>query len=202
MSPPVHALTSALAARFPVVPVTARDLDSFRRVDIAGVPLVHGAVLANGAVMIAPGASDPDPQHAAETDALLAPHAAAFDGVLRLLERAGDPVRPRLVAGAGEHPAYLVAKAPPGWWDSESGVRLVAEVKRHPFASAVLGTELQVLPAGISKRDGLLAFMRRWTDGTPPLLTMGDMPADAPFMKLGAFMAAPAGSPLSQLWPS
>ena len=69
-----HALLSGLVQLFRVVPVTARDLDSFSRVSIEGLPLKDGAIIANGAIPLRPGTMTPDP----EWDEELAPHLAAW----------------------------------------------------------------------------------------------------------------------------
>ncbi|RYD33987.1 MAG: hypothetical protein EOP86_12070 [Verrucomicrobiaceae bacterium] len=66
----------------------------------------------------------------------------------------------------------------------------------------VLGSELQVLPPGVGKRDATLEVQRRWFAGQPPLLCMGDMPLDLEFMRLGGLLATPTGSTLDLSWPA
>jgi hypothetical protein len=65
---------------------------------------------------------------------------------------------------------------------------------------SVQGPEVQILPPVISKLRGLLAFAARHHGGCPPVLALGDMPVDAPFMRAAAFAATPADSPLAAAW--
>lgn len=196
-----HALFAALAERFPVVPVTARDLDSYERVRIAGVPFRHGAVLANGAVLLRPGDMLPDPAWDEEMTTLLAPWAEPLAEAAELLDaRGAGRVRARLVGSHTPYPAYLVAKADDDYWIREAGLAVRAAIAHFPGRIAEHGRELQVLPPPVSKAAGLDAFMRRFTAGRPPVLALGDMPEDAPFMARAAFVAAPGGSRLARRW--
>lgn len=201
MPPGRHVLLAALAERFRVVPVTARDLDSFSRVDIPGIPMRSGAVLANGAILLRPGDMVPDPDWDAEMAARLAPWADRLAEVAAILdERGAGVVRARLVASHTPFPAYLVAKAEHDFWTRDAGMVLREAIAHFPGRVAEHGRELQVLPPSVSKALGVDAFTRRHAGGRAPLLALGDMPEDAPFMARAAFTAAPAGSRLARLW--
>jgi hydroxymethylpyrimidine pyrophosphatase-like HAD family hydrolase len=201
MPPDRHALLSTLAGHFSVVPVTARDLDSFSRVRIDGIPMRAGAVIANGAILLRPGCMTPDPAWDEEMAAQLAPWAEPLAEVASILdERGAGVVRARLVASHTPFAAYLVAKAEHDFWTREAGLVLREAIAHFPGRVAEHGRELQVLPPPVSKAIGVDAFMRRYTNGRVPLLALGDMPEDAPFMDRAAFLAAPTGSRLAKKW--
>jgi hypothetical protein len=119
-----------------------------------------------------------------------------------LIGKSAGNARPRLIPGPGGLPAYLVAKAAPGWWHSPEGKPILAEMDWQGCRVEVLGLELQVLPPGVGKRDATLEVQQRWFEGRPPLLCMGDMPLDLEFMRLGGLLATPTGSTLDQSWPT
>ncbi len=196
-----HALLAALAKQFAVVAVTARDRDSYARVQIDGLPLRAGAVIANGAILLQPDTMQPDPGW----DEEMATQLAAWEDGLRevaaiLDERGRGVMRARLVASNTPFPAYLVAKATHDFWTEEAGMILREAIAHFPGRVAEHGRELQVLPPPVSKAAGLYAFMVRYAGGRAPLLALGDMPEDAPFMASAAFMGTPSGSRLAQRW--
>jgi hypothetical protein len=196
-----HALLAGLAERFAIVPVTARDQGSYGRVRIDGIPLQSGAVLTNGAVLLRPGSMTPDPVWDEEMAAKLTPWADGLAEVAAILdERGAGLVRARLVFGNTGHAAYLVAKAEHDFWTAEAGLVLRQAIAHFPGRVAEHGRELQVLPPPVSKAAGVDAFMARYAGGRAPLLALGDMPEDAPFMERAAFMAAPPGSRLAEKW--
>ncbi len=191
-----HQLMKGLAAQFAIVAVTARDADSYYRVAIPDVPFT-GAVLANGAILLQPDGKL-DQGWTDSLDAELAHWQSPWQDLMAQLTVPG--VRPRLVTGASQNAAYLVAKATPGWWESSAGTDLVSSLPQCGLRLDVLGVELQILPPCVSKVRGVQEFMRRHTGNTAPLLAFGDMPADAGFMDLAAFHGAPTDSTLARLW--
>ena len=196
-----HAFLTRLVQLFRVVPVTARDFDSFSRVRIKGVPLRDGAIIANGAILLRPGTMTPDP----EWDEQLAPQLAEWAAPLvemaaTLHEQSRGLVVPRLVASHTSYPAYMVAKAADGFWSAAEGFGLREALVPFKCRIAEVGRELQVLPPPVGKRLGLGAFIRMFCHSTPPLLALGDMPEDLGFLSEAAFMATPAGSRLAQTW--
>lgn len=195
-----HRLLRALGRSFALVPVTARDHDSFSRVEIQDLNLRGPAILANGAIILG-WDGRPDPVWQDLMIANLTPWKAIFDEFCEwLIEKSLGHARPRLIPGPGDLPAYLVAKAEPGWWRSPAGQAILAEMDWRGCRVEILGLELQVLPPGVGKRDATLEVQKRWFSGRPPLLCMGDMPLDLEFMRLGGLLATPAGSTLDLAW--
>jgi hydroxymethylpyrimidine pyrophosphatase-like HAD family hydrolase len=199
VSAPAYTLLRALAAAgLPIVPVTARDADSYARVAIDGVPFA-GAVIANGARLLLPDGSV-DPAYAEEMAAALPAWHEVLDAHSRLLaELAGPQARARLVF-VGDCSAYAVAKATAECWKEPRMREALAAWDTVGCHLSVQGPEVQILPPVISKLRGLLAFAARHHGGCPPVLALGDMPVDAPFMRAAAFAATPADSPLAAAW--
>ena len=195
-----HRLLETLAASHTLVPVTARDMDSFSRVDIAGLHLRGPAVVANGAVIIGFDGT-PDAIWERRMTELLEPWEEKLNGMCEwLVGKSAGIARPRLVFGPGGLPAYLVAKAEEGWWHSTVGKEILAEGNWEGCRVEVLGIELQVLPPGVGKGEAVTEVCKRFFNGRPPILCMGDMPLDLEFMRLGGLMAMPVGSVLEQSW--
>lgn len=201
MKADTHRLLTVLAGSFAMVPVTARDMDSFARVDVAGLPLRGPAVVANGAIILGWNGLPDEAWEARMTKQLAPFESRLHDFHAWLSRKSAGLARPRLVPGPGELPAYLVAKAAPGWWATPEARALLAEMDWQGCRVEVLGLELQVLPPGIGKREATLEVQHRWFAGQPPLLCLGDMPLDLGFMRLGGLLATPAGSTLDLAWP-
>lgn len=197
-----HRLLEVLGKSFALVPVTARDLDSFSRVEIRDLNLRGPAIIANGAFILG-WDGEPDPIWQKSMISLLTPWRGILDDFCAwLIKKSAGNARPRLIPGPGGLPAYLVAKAGPGWWNSPDGQAILAEMDWLSCRVEILGLELQVLPPGIGKRDATLELQRRYFADRPPLLCLGDMPLDLEFMRLGDFLATPMGSTLEQAWLS
>jgi hydroxymethylpyrimidine pyrophosphatase-like HAD family hydrolase len=193
-----HRLMEALGRSFALVPVTARDMDSFSRVNVAGLNLGGPAVVANGALILGADGT-PDAAWEKRMTDLLSPWEAELNGMCEwLVARSTGRARPRLVTGPGGLPAYLVAKAEEGWWNSTEGKAVLGDRDWAGCKVAVLGTELQVLPPGVGKQEAVTEVRDRFFGGRPPLMCMGDMPQDLQFMCLGGLMAMPVGSVLEQ----
>lgn len=196
-----HRLLESLNQSFVLVPVTARDWDSFSRVAVAGLNLRGPAVIANGAVILGRDGK-PDAQWEETMLARLAPHEPTLrDTCAWLTEASAGNARPRLVAGPREMPAYVVAKASAGWWRSPEGIAVLSQMDLPEFHMEILGLELQVLPPGVGKLPATVEVRDRWFAGRAPLLCLGDMPLDLQFMRLGGLLATPLGSTLDQAWP-
>lgn len=201
MKADTHRLLEALGKSFALVPVTARDADSFARVEVEGLNLRGPAVIANGAVIL-DWDGKPDPRwEECMIERLLPWRNSLLEFCSWVVKKSSGNARPRLVAGPGDLPAYLVAKAGVGWWDSQEGLEILTQMDWQGCRVEVLGTELQVLPPGVGKREATLEIQGRWFEGRPPLLCIGDMPLDLDFMRLGGFLATPLGSALEQAWP-
>jgi len=201
--PETHRLLLLLAQAATLVPVTARDADAFARVYVPGLNLAGPAVLANGAVVLNP-AGVPDPDWEKHMRTLLLPWRKKLeDRCTSLLHRSGQAARPRLVYGPAEFAAYLVAKAPDGWWQGTVGRDLFSEICAGDLEGCqitVLGNEFQLLPPGLGKGPAARFVQERYFAGQAPLLCLGDMPPDLEFMRLGGLWATPAGSNLAVLW--
>lgn len=195
-----HRLLETLGRSFALVPVTARDMDSFSRVDVEGLSLRGLAVVANGAVILGLDGTV-DAEWETRMADLLNPWENKLNGFCEwLVGESLEKARPRLIAGPRNMPAYLVAKAEPGWWLAEEGQAILGRMDWGGCRVEILGTELQVLPPGVGKREATLEIQRRYFNNRPPLMCMGDMPLDLEFMRLGGLLATPAGSVLEQLW--
>lgn len=200
MRPGTHRLLEVLGRSFALVPVTARDHDSFSRVDIRDLNLRGPAIIANGAIILGRD-GEPDPVWQENMIANLSPWKNILDDFCAwLIEKSAGYARPRLIPGPGGLPAYLVAKAEPGWWLTPTGQAILSEMDWLGCRVEILGTELQVLPPGVGKRDATLEMQNRFFAGRAPLLCIGDMPLDLEFMRLGGFLATPLGSTLDQSW--
>ncbi len=195
-----HRLLEVLGQSFALIPVTARDHDSFSRVAIQNLNLRGPAIIANGAIILG-WDGEPDPAWQEFMVAKLQPWKKILDDFcVWLIEKSAGYARPRLIPGPGDLPAYLVAKAEPGWWRSPAGQEILLEMDWLGCRVEILGLELQVLPPGVGKRDATLEVQSRWFGGRAPLLCIGDMPLDLEFMRLGGLLATPLGSTLDQAW--
>lgn len=203
--PETHRLLLALSSAACIVPVTARDEASFSRVAVSGLHLSGPAILANGAIVLDPDGA-PDQEWVARVSQVLAPWQQRLERLCEVfIQRSGHAARPRLVAGPAELSAYLVAKAPEGWWDGSEGTTLLTEMAADGAAGccvAVLGNELQILPLGLGKAAAMHFVQQQYFGGQAPLLCLGDQLPDLAFMSLGGLLATPAGSPLVKLWNS
>lgn len=203
--PETHRLLLALASTACIVPVTARDEASFSRVAVSGLRLSGPAILANGAIVLDPNGAH-DQQWGTQLSKVLTPWQQRLERLCEVfIQRSGHAARPRLVAGPAELPAYLVAKAPEGWWNGVEGTTLLAEMASEETSGCcvtVLGDELQILPPGLGKAAAALFVQQQYFGGQAPLLCLGDQLPDFAFMSLGGLLATPAGSPLAGLWNS
>ena len=198
MKSSTHRLLEVLGRSFSLVPVTARDMDSFSRVEVRDLNLFGPAIIANGAIILGRD-GELDPVWQETMIANLSPWKNILDGFCaRLIEKSVGYARPRLVPGPGGLPAYLVAKAEPGWWLAPPGQAILSEMDWLGCRVEILGTELQVLPPGVGKRDATLEMQNRFFAGRAPLLCIGDMPLDLEYMRLGGLLSTPLGSTLYQ----
>lgn len=184
-----------------VVPVTARDAESYARVNLPGIAFAGPAVITNGAIIL-DGDGQPDPKWESEMIHRLHPWKTWLEESLdRLVAQSSGNARPRLVAGPGGQHAYLVAKADEGWWESKAGSEIIASFNWADCRVSVQGNELQVLPPCLGKLQALEEVMGRYFAGRRPMLCLGDMIADLEFMRLGEILATPNQSVLEKAWP-
>lgn len=203
--PETHRLLLALTNAATLVPVTARDAESFSRVDVLGLCLSGPAILANGAIILDPDGA-PDERWLTHVAQILEPWQKHLDQLCQMfIQRSGHMARPRLVAGLSGLSAYLVAKAPEGWWAGAEGAALLRELAEEVTAEcrvAVLGNELQILPPGLGKVAAAQFVQQHYFDGQAPLMCLGDQKLDLEFMNLGRLIATPSGSVLATFWES
>lgn len=203
--PEMHRLLLALADASTLVPVTARDMESFSRVKVPGLHLSGPAILANGAIILDSDGA-PDARWLTLVKQILDPWQKHLDQLCQMfIQRSGHIARPRLVAGLSGFSAYLVAKAPDGWWAGAEGAALLRELAKDVTAEcrvAVLGNELQILPPGLGKAAATRFVQQHYFGGQAPLLCLGDQKLDLEFMNLGRLIATPAGSALATFWES
>ena len=197
----IHRAMMLLQLHCAIVPVTARDAESFARVAIDRIPLSGPAVIANGALVYdLYGRLDSD--WLAEMTHRLYPWRGWMEAALvHLSVRCAGHARARLVEGPAGLPAYLVAKAPGGWWQSENGTQIRETLNLDGVHLSVLGDELQILPPGVGKAEALRMVMDVYFDGSKPLFCFGDMPGDLAFMRIGRILTTPRNSHLDKAWP-
>jgi hydroxymethylpyrimidine pyrophosphatase-like HAD family hydrolase len=195
-----HSLMSALAQVFGIVPVTARDLASFRRVAIKTLPFSQGAIVANGAILLRPDSMIPDEEHDAQVEAILVQWKEILCDIIERVHslELGDGVRARLVSSNVDAPAYMVVKADESFWPSDLGQNILEILQTAGLRTAHFGREVQAVPPGLSKRLGVEAFARRFRDGALPVLALGDTNEDLGFLELAEFMAMPRVSQLAE----
>lgn len=203
--PETHRLLLALSRAACIVPVTARDEESFSRVAVSGLNLSGPAILANGAIVLGPNGVQ-DQEWVVQVSQLLAPWQRRLESLCEVfIQRSSHAARPRLVQGPTKLPAYLVAKAPDGWWAGAEGAALLAElavVDTVGCCVAVLGNELQILPPGLGKAKAMQFVQQQYFGGQAPLLCLGDQLPDLAFMRRSGLLATPAGSTLAKFWNS
>ncbi|MCB1064790.1 MAG: hypothetical protein KDN20_17955 [Verrucomicrobiae bacterium] len=195
---PHYRLVSTLALHFDIVPVTARDLASFQRVSIDGIPMEGVAVLSNGGLVLnSEGKVDEEWFDLASE--ICKPW---VDQLLELygwlLQQEIGSLKTRMIEGARGLPAYVVAKASFDWWKTTEAKELLAQVsKKSPLIVSKYKNELQVLTPALNKKTATEFVIKKYYSGNAPVLCLGDMPADIDFMRLAAFMVTPRDSSIT-----
>ncbi|WP_041193295.1 hypothetical protein [Candidatus Symbiobacter mobilis] len=188
-----------------IIPVTARNHDSFRRVTLA----FHAeAILDYGAVVLDSDGA-PDPDWLARSASLAREHDATlqswFDKLCQHCEEQEAGLRVRWIDDFGVR-LYLVAKSTVGNVDAVSALaqtcraardagQLPADVTIHCNAN-----NLAILPRWLDKRHAVEYVQRRYTlDGEPPLsFGMGDSLVDLPFLAACDYQIVPTHSQIGQ----
>jgi hypothetical protein len=189
---PQATLFAWLAATTELVPVTARGSDAFSRV---ALPFRHGAVLANGAVVLMPdGTVDPEWRETVRAgllDALPTMQSLLSVGRDRALH-AGLDLRSWLVTEDGTA-AYVVFKDNADV--SGSGLADLAAMMPAPLGWTLHrnGNNMAYIPPCISKRLACerLVGRARAADPARPVLGFGDSLSDLAFMGLCDVLATP-----------
>jgi hypothetical protein len=188
----------ALAAAGTLVPVTARNLDAFRRVTL---PFTSFAVLDFGGVILQP---DGTPDRA--WDAEIRPQAvkagselnALLAALERFIEQHGLGVRACIISDL-DMPLYIVMKHPDG--DLTTLRRVIndclpaLDVER--FLVHANHNNLSLVPRYLGKECAVRFLLNRF--GSEALcLGVGDSLSDVPFLLLCDFMIVPRGTQLSE----
>jgi hydroxymethylpyrimidine pyrophosphatase-like HAD family hydrolase len=191
-----------LLASADVVPVTARSVEAYSRVQL---PFVAGAVCSHGGVILQPDGSLDRDWHGQMTDALAAYQnrlPALSAETLAIGEEMGISLRGWVVEEQGLL-NYVVTKHN----ESDDSVlqKVLAEVQARGLLDDMHihgnGNNLAFLPNGLSKRLAVQELLRRdrAANGERPVLGFGDSVTDLGFMNECNFWATPAHSQLAKV---
>lgn len=202
MSQVQHSLVSWLLSSTDVVPVTARSVEAFSRVQL---PFNLGAVCSHGGVILgADGKLDQEWQ--ARMSDVLADYQARLpdlsEATLAIGKELGISLRGWVVEEEGlRH--YVVTKHN----ESDDGVlqTVLAEVRARGLLEGMHihgnSNNLAFLPIGLSKQAAVQELLRRdrAVNGERPVLGFGDSITDLGFMDECHMWATPARSQLAKL---
>lgn len=200
MTPRQHRLFETLNSIATVIPVTARNLDAFQRVDL---PFSSFAILDFGGVILHPDRT-PDPEWLAQVRPLAA---EAEPGLTNLLERCQGfierrrlGVRARLIRDL-EMPLYVVMKHPEGDTAALDAIRqdfLAAQNLRDYFIHHN-DNNLSIVPDFLGKQHAVRHLLEHQIGDDVLTLGIGDSSTDIPFMRLCDYALSPRGSQLGGL---
>jgi hypothetical protein len=195
-----RALLDLFARAATVIPTTARNLDAFRRVDLA---FGHAAILDFGGVVLTP-AGELD----AEWDTIIRPQAMALAAEWQAIHTAVERFVAERHLGANarvisdfDMPLYLVVKHPDGDTAKLGPIReeLQATSDTERFFIHHNDNNLSLVPRFLGKEKAIPHVLARHV-GPGPVLTlgMGDSLTDLPFLELCDFSLTPRGSQLAR----
>lgn len=183
-----------------VIPTTARNVESYRRVNLS---FHHAAILSFGAVILSPsGCLD------AEWDKGMRPQLNRRRADLESLERQtvdrlkqqSSDVRVRLVHDF-DMPVYLVAKDPGGDGSKLAHLRDIWQpfVEQGEYFLHWNDNNLSLVPAFLGKEKAVAYVLRRYFDGLSVVtIGVGDSLTDIPFLAQCQFAVMPRRSQLFQ----
>ncbi|TXH70690.1 MAG: trehalose phosphatase [Thiothrix sp.] len=185
-----------------VIPVTARGIESFKRVQI---PFSYGAVCLHGGVILTPQGQI-DPQWQTQTQALLDPYQARLSQLLAQGLALGVEAGLSLRAWLEEvetTAVYVVFKTKAQVAELHQLRQLL--LKQADLAGFYLhqnDNNLALIPSPISKAKAVAELIQRCQAlyGRRPLFGMGDSLSDFEFMQHCDFLAFPAKSQLAEQW--
>ncbi len=193
-------LFEVLDAHAKVIPVTARNLDALRRVDL---PFRSLAILDFGGVILQPDGI-PD----ATWDSVVRPQARAVAGQLEALLAAVNEfsqrhklgVHARIIGDFGM-PLYVVMKHPDGDIAALDRLRceFLADFDLAQFFVHANGNNLSVVPRFLGKELAVRHVLENHlADGPRLTIGVGDSLTDVPFLRLCDFLMAPGNSQLAE----
>lgn len=185
-----------------VVPVTARSIEAYRRVQL---PFVSGAVCTHGGVILQPDGSLDRGWHGKMTD-LLAAYQSRLPALCATTLAIGQDLGLSLRSWVVEEHGllnYVVTKHN----ESDDSVlqNVLAEVQELGLLDGVQihcnGNNLAFLPKGLTKRNAVqeLLCRDRVINGERPVLGFGDSVTDLGFMSECNFWATPVNSQLAAI---
>ena len=200
-NPAQRGLRHMLECAAEVIPVTARNVDGYRRVLLR---FDGRAVVSYGATILLP-----DGRVDGEWAQRVAPHLAHaradLESLLRLVATTYDPERTglhvRLVSDASD-PAYLVVKhGNDEAMVQQAGLELIGRwVEQHAgFKLHINGNNLAVIPPGLGKEVAVAYLIERERQAHGALFTVGagDSLTDLDFMRLCDVAIVPGRSQLA-----
>lgn len=172
-----------LATDFPVVPVTTRTVEQYRRIDLG--PALPRAVVANGGTLLVDG--EPDPAWAAGVARRLQAAGAPLPEVRVLAERMADPSWVRLLRVADGLFVYLVAHDRTLIPDLSG---LEATLTGLGWTLSVQGRKVYLVPAALTKQAGVDEVVRR--TGATAIAAAGDSLLDREMLLAADVAVRPA----------
>lgn len=198
-----RAVFKLLSRTMTLIPVTARDLEAFKRIT---VPVRNYAVIDYGAVILTPD-GDPDSPWLARSQEVARESRPWLCELQREIQSFIEQNRLRamcrLVGDFGMD-CYLVAKYRDG--QSEALVRIADEIVRPwQLGSSRLahvhvnGNNLSVVPRGFDKAPAVEHLVERLSADGDPIVTwaMGDSLSDARFMSVCHYAIIPGNTQLA-----
>ena len=187
-----------------VIPVTARGVDSFKRVKL---PFQHGAVCVHGAAILLPdGTLDPD-WHS-QMQQHLAPLQTRLPAMLATALQTGAALGLSLrgwLETVEDTAAYLVIKSNAARVEDLQRLQhtLRETIDLQGFYIHMNGNNLALLPDAVNKRAAAAEILRRHTavHGRIPVFGMGDSVSDLGFMRLCDFAAFPPNTQICRSVP-
>lgn len=201
MSPVQKAFVEWLLATADVVPVTARSVEAYSRVQLQ---FTHGAICAHGGVLLAPDGSPDADWHALMTTSLDDFQTRLVDlseATLAIGNELGISLRGWVVEEAGLQ-NYVVTKHNGN--DDDVLIQILEAVQARALLEGMYvhrnSNNLAFIPLGLEKRLAVQEWLRRdrAVNGERPVLGFGDSISDLGFMSDCHFWGAPGNSQLTK----